>query len=156
MNLSIINPIGENELFSVHKKKHQKHFSDLPSISLVNNTTYFKAKNKNIIKNQTQKNFYETSLHKQKQKSFHKKTNSKIYNVAYYNEIAVPYPSFQINTHMPIIFKNSYSSNKNQKINKTSNNFFMVKNYDSQRESRLYNYTKNDIKSPLTLLKKKN
>lgn len=155
MNLSIINPIGENELFSVHKKKHQKHFSDLPSISLVNNTTYFKAKNKNIIKNQTQKNFYETSLHKQKQKSFHKKTNSKIYNVAYYNEIAVPYPSFQINTHMPIIFKNSYSSNKNQKINKTSNNFFMVKNYDSQRESRLYNYTKNDIKSPLTLLKKK-
>ena len=126
-NLKLINPLKENELFSVHKYK-KMNFSNYSYNS------YYKT----IYKPFNTQKYSLFSLKKNKKFGVtlsninHKnKTNYNLkQNLINLNQI--PYPSFPNNKTIPAIYKNSQNSMKATKYPKIMNNNFTIYNYNKQ------------------------
>ena len=138
-NLKLINPLKENELFSIHK--YQKM-----ALSNKNSNSYFNAiyrpfntkKNSFITLNKNKKLC--STLTKIKPKN---KIN---YNLKQNILSHIPYPSFPNNNNkIPAIFKNTYKITKYPKINNnfTVTNFHDKKNKDNNIKDILLNNNSN-------------
>ena len=136
-NLKLINPLKENELFSVHKYKKMT-FSNFSSNS------YFKT----IYRPFNTTKYSLVSLKKNKKFGVtlsninHKnKTN---YNVKQnlLTQTQIPYPSFPNNKKIPAIYKHSHNSQKATKYPKIMNNNFTLYNYNKQiqKENQTNNF----------------
>ena len=122
-NLKLINPLKENELFSVHKYQKMA-FSNFSSNSYFN--TVYRPFN-------TQKYSF-TTLNKNKKFSstltnINKKSKTN-YNQKKSLLSNIPYPSFPNNNRIPAIYKNS--NNKKTKYPKILNNNFTVYNFHNK------------------------
>ena len=104
-NLKLINPLQENELFSVHKIKKNNR-NDFSFHNFLNKTYKPYIIQKNCL----------TSL---KKEIISDKNNKTFYSFKNNNMSHIPYPSFPKNNKMPLFYRNI---NKKLKYPKISNN----------------------------------
>ena len=127
-NLKLINPLKENELFSVHNYK-KKTLSNYSSNSFFNN----------IYRPLNTQKFSITSLHKNKNigstfNEINRKSKSN-YNLKLNSLSYIPYPSFPNNNRIPTVFKNSHKMIKYPKI---KNNNFTVYNFNKPKQKHIF------------------